>query len=313
MARVFEGTSLVFADPLHPELKEIAAPTLREAVEKNAAIRSAVLERNRALAEAGYHEQVKADGNFTGLFAYRGRSRQALRPADLAGAFSRTSNDEVLKQRGAALMLSPNVLLRPAVQDSIFPTVAYIGGPAEIAYWAQAGAVYAALGRPMPAVFPRISASVIEARIARALRKYGIDLLDVFRGKEFMKRKAVAAVQGVEQFDQARDRITAELESLRPALSSVDPTLGGALETSRQKVLHQVETLRTKYVNAEAKRNESLEKHLDAITSSLYPEKKLQERVLNITSFLVRYGSGFIERLEQALELDSREHQVIEI
>src|SRR6185295_12424229 len=123
---------------------------------------------------------------------------------------------------------------------------------------------------------------------------------DVFRGRDFMVRKAVASVQGVELFDNVRDRLTAELESLRPALNAVDPTLAGALDNSRQKVLHQVEALRTKFVNAEARRNETLERHLDSITNSLFPEKKLQERLINITSFLVRYGLGFIRQLEGA-------------
>jgi uncharacterized protein YllA (UPF0747 family) len=128
-----------------------------------------------------------------------------------------------------------------------------------------------------------------------------------------MKHRAVASVQGVELFDDVRDRVTAQLESLRPALNAVDPTLAGALDTSRQKVMHQVEALRTKYVNAEARRNETLERHLDAVANSVYPEKKLQERVVNITSFVMRYGLEFVGRLEQELSLDSREHQVIEI
>ena len=110
-----------------------------------------------------------------------------------------------------------------------------------------------------------------------------------------------------------RDRVSAELESLRPALNAVDATLAGALDTSRQKILHQVEALKTKFVNAETRRNETLERHLEAIANSIFPEKKLQERVINVNSFLVRYGFGFVRRLEEVLSLDSREHQVIEI
>jgi uncharacterized protein YllA (UPF0747 family) len=182
-----------------------------------------------------------------------------------------------------------------------------------VAYFAQAAAVYEVLGRMVPPVFPRISATLVEPRIRRVMEKYALDSQDVFRGRDFIRRKAVATVQGAELFDTVRDRLNTELESLRPALSAVDPTLIGALDNSRQKVLHQVETLRTKFVNAEARRNETLERQLDAVTNSLFPEKKLQERVINITSFWVRYGRGFITRLEGELSLDSREHQVIEI
>jgi uncharacterized protein YllA (UPF0747 family) len=199
------------------------------------------------------------------------------------------------------------------MQDALFPTAAYVGGPAEVAYFAQAGAVYEVLGRHVPPVFPRISATILETRIARVLKKYEIDFLDVFRGRDVLRRKAVASVQGVEVFDKVRDAINAEMDKLGPALTGVDPTLMGALDTSRQKIVHQVEALRTKFVNAEARRNETLERHLDTITSAIFPEKKLQERVINITSFLVRYGFGFTKQLEEALSLDSREHQVIEI
>jgi bacillithiol synthase len=296
LAKLFDGTGLVIANPLHPDLRKLAEPTLADAVRENLKVRSAVLARGRALVEAGYHEQVKVDENFTGIFGYRGKSRQPLRPDQL--------NEN--------LPLSANVLLRPVIQDTIFPTAAYVGGPAEIAYFAQAGAVYDALKRPMPPVVPRISATVVEARVLRAQKKYDIQFQDVLRGRDFLRRKAVASVQGVEVFDRVRDHLSAELESLRPALNTVDATLAGALDTSRQKVLHQIETLRTKFVNAEARRNETLERHLDAIANSIFPEKKLQERVINVSSFLVRYGLGFIRRLEQTLVLDTREHQVIE-
>jgi uncharacterized protein YllA (UPF0747 family) len=297
LGRLFEGTGLILANPLEPGLRKLGQPTLLQVVRQNSEIRSAVNGRSRLLSEAGYHEQVKVDGNFTGLFAYRGKSRQALRPEEL-------QDDQ---------QLSANVLVRPAMQDAIFPTVAYVGGPAEVAYFAQAAAVYEVLGRQVPPVFPRISATILEPRTRRVMEKYGLELLDVFRGREFVRRKAVATVQGVEMFDTVRDRLNAELESLRPALNAVDPTLIGALDNSRQKVLHQVEALRTKFVNAEARRNETLERQLDAVTNSLFPEKKLQERVVNVTSFWVRYGAGFIKRLEAELSLDSREHQVIEI
>jgi uncharacterized protein YllA (UPF0747 family) len=297
MAAMFSGKGLLIADPLEDELKRMAAPVLTEAVRRNNEIRSAVLARSRKLSEAGYHEQVKVDDGFTGLFAYRGRSRVALRPNELA----------------TDIRLSPNVLLRPAVQDSIFPTAAYVGGPAETAYFAQAAAVYEILGIPVPPVFPRISATVLETRISRAMKKYGIEFLDALRGRDYLKRKAVASVQGVELFDRIRDAILAQLDSAAPALNAVDPTLLGALETSRQKVAHQVESLQTKFVNAEAKRNQTMERHLDAISNALFPEKKIQERVVNVTSFIARYGLGFITELQGKLTLDSRWHQIVEV
>jgi len=110
-----------------------------------------------------------------------------------------------------------------------------------------------------------------------------------------------------------KSNLEAEIDTLKPMLSAVDETLVGALETSRQKVLHQLESLYSKYVHAVSRRNETLERHLDALCNSLFPEKKQQERVLNISSFIARYGLGVIPRLVDSLSLDSREHQVVEL
>ena len=297
MARLFANTNLTFVDPLNDGLKALAQPIIDAAIGRNSEIRSAVMTRNHVLSAAGYHEQVKVDQNFTGLFAYDGRARRPLRPDELR----------------AGVSWSPNVLLRPVVQDTLLPTAVYIAGPAEIAYFAQAAAVYETLGVAMPPIFPRISATLIEPRIARITGKYALELEDVFLGRDHLLRKAVSATEDDKAFARVSSVIEGELNSLRSVLSGVDETLAGALETSRQKVLHQVESLHGKYVHAVSRRNEMIERHLDAICNSLFPEKKQQERMLNIGSFIARYGLGIITRLQDVLSLDTREHQVVEL
>jgi bacillithiol synthase len=296
MARLFEHTELTFVNPLHNGLRSLAQPVIDKAIAKSSEVRAALMTRNQALNAAGYHGQVKVDDNFTGLFNYRGQARQVLRPAEL----------------NQGIAWSPNVLLRPIFQDALFPTATYIGGPAEVAYFAQVGAVYETLGMAMPPICPRISATVVEPRVAKVAQKYGIELSDVLQGREHLKRKAVAAIQD-DGFERVRARIEQELESLRPLLNSADPTLAGALDTSRQKVLHQLDSLKGKYVNAVARRNETIERHLDTICNSLFPEKKQQERVINVGSFIARYGMGVVPGLMERLSLEVREHQVVEI
>jgi len=297
MARLFAGTPLVLVNPLHPDLKKLAQPVLNEAARRNPEIRAALLARGKALRDAGYHEQVRVDDSYTGLFAFRGRARRVLRPDEVSSDFE----------------LSPNALLRPVVQDSLFPTAVYIGGPAEVAYFAQASVVYETLKCPMPPIFPRISATILEPRIDRLLRKYNLSFLDVFQGREFLKSKCVSAVYDVESFLRVRGRVEEELQSLRGTLSSMDLTLSGALDTSIRKAIHQLDSLRTRYVNAAAKRDETLARHLDGIGNSLFPERKFQERELNVTSFLSRYGIGFIQSLDRSVILDSRQHQLVNI
>jgi uncharacterized protein YllA (UPF0747 family) len=298
MVRLFGSAGLILVDPLDLGMKSIAEPLLRQVAERNKEVRQAVMARSRSLSEAGYHEQVKVDSNFTGLFAYRGKSRLVVRP------------DEVVS---SGLVLCPNVLVRPMIQDTIFPTVAFVAGPAEISYLAQAAAVYETVGREMPPVYPRMSGTVLEPRVSKLLRKYGFQFSDVFHGREFLKRKAVENVGGADVFQKVKTGVTEQAESLRAVLTAVDPTLVGALDTAKQKMIYQVEALETKFVNAEARRNETMEKQLDLVIHSLFPEKKLQERYLNVASFISRYGLGFLKRLEDSLPLDPTEHHLIEI
>jgi uncharacterized protein YllA (UPF0747 family) len=297
MAKLFADTPLIFVDPLDAEFKKLSEPILGEAVRCNAEIRAALIHRNRQLQDRNYHQQVKVDDNFTGLFAFRGRARQALKPGEVKSGLS----------------FSPNALLRPVVQDSIFPTAAYVGGPAEIAYFAQASAIYETLRCPMPPIVPRISATILEPRIHRTMKKYGLDFPDAFLGRESLKAKCVSAIYDVEPFDRVSGRIDAEFQSLQGILNSMDATLLGALETSRRKAIYQANSLRKRYINAAARRDGVLERQLDAIGNALFPEKKLQERLLNVTSFLVHSGAGLIRRLDETLELDSRTHQIVEI
>jgi len=297
MARLFAGTPLILVDPLHPELKKLAQPIMNEAVHHNPEIRAAVIRKGKSLRDAGYHEQVKVDENFTGLFAFRGRARQVLRPSEVS----------------LDLSLSPNVLLRPVVQDTMFPTAVYIGGPAEVAYFAQAAAVYETLNCPMPPIFPRISATILEPRVARLMKKYGIGFLDVFQGRDVLKSKCVSAAYDVELFNRVRGKVEEELESLRGILGSMDPTLLGALDTSMRKSLHQLESLRARYIYAATRQDEMLARHVDGIGNSLFPDRKFQERILNVTSFLSRYGIRMIRSLDESLSLDSRQHQLVEI
>lgn len=297
MARLFKGTELILADPLDPALRSLSEPALDTAARRVGDIRSAVLERSRLISEAGYAAQVRVDKNFTGLFAYRGRSREPLRPGEEV-----PSSD-----------LSPNVLLRPFVQDSLFPTAAYVGGPAEIAYFAQVGSIYECLGKLMPPVFPRITATLVEPPVTRVLKKYGFSVEDVFQGADRLKERAVGSIQGAELFDEVRTRVSEEAERLRPILEGVDRTLTGALDNSVQKMRHQIDTLQSRFVNAESRGGEILERQLNTLTNRLYPDRKLQERVLNVTSFLVRYGLNLVPMMDERLDLDGSVHQVIEL
>ena len=157
-----------------------------DALHRSAELDQAVLERNKELRDGGYHEQVKVTGESTPLFALVDGARVPVHRAN--GAFTiakKPVSAEELQKRieTAPENFSANVLLRPVLQDYWLPTLAYIGGPAEIAYFAQAAVVYQKLlGRVTP-ILPRMSATLIEPRIERLLTKYEVELPELFHGE----------------------------------------------------------------------------------------------------------------------------------
>jgi uncharacterized protein YllA (UPF0747 family) len=299
MLSLFRGTDLVMADPMDPALRVFAAGVLGDTLHRNGELRAAVLERTQAIRRAGYREQVKVDETFTGLFRFRDGRREAFDPAEANGV---SPSD-----------LSPNVLLRPVVQDTLFPTAAFVAGPAEIAYLAQAGAAYECLGRAMPPICPRISATLIDPPAARILARYGLTFADVLEGPAHLRERLVFASGDGAHFDAARERVLGEIGGLRPLVESADPTLGGALDNTIRKVSGQIDALRARFEAARTRKDRLLEDHLNSLTDRLLPDGKLQERVLNVTSFLVRYGPALVSILDEALDPDGGFHQVVEL
>jgi bacillithiol biosynthesis cysteine-adding enzyme BshC len=303
MAKLFGPYGVVLIDPLAPALKELAAPTYRSAVEHAAEIADALVERSRVLVEAGYHAQVHTSSDMMGLFIL-----EHDRSYELEELLSLVDN--------CPTCLSPNVTLRPAVQDTLLPTVAYVGGPAEVAYFAQLQPVYQIVGRPMPVIVPRASATIVDHHSARTLDRYGLCLEDFFEGHEAVLQKAVERSLDsptATTFDETRDRLEADLDRLRVSLERSDPTLAAALDTSRRKMLYQLGKLRTRFVHAAAGRDELLRRRLTAAESLLYPDRGLQERTLNALMYFNQTGYQLVADLAREIDPECREHQLVNL
>src|SRR5262249_49907472 len=154
---------------------------------------------------------------------------------------------------------SPNVTLRPVVQDYLLPTAGYIGGPAEIAYFAQLRAVYETLGRQEPCVLPRASFTIIEGRHQKTLKKYGLELPDFFEGLHAAVTKVVE--QSLDHstalaFTETERVLNEHLDKLKEALRQTDATLTDPLERARAKIQYQIEHLRTRFVHSGAHREQ---------------------------------------------------------
>jgi uncharacterized protein YllA (UPF0747 family) len=199
--------------------------------------------------------------------------------------------------------LSPNVLLRPAVEAALFPTVAYAAGPGELGYFPDARALYAALGDgvdPQPAV-PRWSGVLVEHRVEKVLERYGLGVeafadppgvLEARLVRESLPPEIVA------RFAELRAQIEQGYGRLAEAVTPIDPTLDRTVQSARNSALAGTHDVEKKLVAALRRANETLGSQIARARAALYPGGKPQERVLTLGSFLIRYGPALVDALE---------------
>jgi uncharacterized protein YllA (UPF0747 family) len=202
------------------------------------------------------------------------------------------------------------------VQDYLLPTLAYAGGAAEAAYFAQAGAVYEKiLGRVTPIV-PRFSATLIEPKVQRWMRQYEITALDAFQGSEALRHQLAARTLPAglqEAFDRANESVEESFSSLHRALSQLDPTLVDASQTGASKVRYQLDRLRERAVAAELKRSDVVSRHAEALSDALYPNGALQERGIAAAYYVARHGIELLNSLHDSMRTDCLDHQILEL
>jgi bacillithiol synthase len=317
MSRIFAGTGLILLDPMSTELHRLAAPVYRAALEQHRELARDLVERGKALEHAGYHAQVKVTDGSTLLFVDVDGRRVPLRSR--GGEFvlgQRTvSPMEVLKLLDESPeSFSPSALFRPVVQDTLLPTAAYCAGPAEVAYLGQSSVVYERLGARMPAIIPRASFTLVDPHAGRILRKYGLELPDIFRGQGHLRPKMERVLLPPElahRLGTSGEALRKLLADLREPMEKLDATLVGALETAEKKILYQFANLEGKAAHALAQRSASLDAHEHELMGVLYPRGELQERSLCFLPALAAQGFALRDELMRRLVPGGAKHQVL--
>jgi len=304
LARLLVGRGILLMDPQDARFERLAAPVYRAVINATVDLRPALLERSQALEQAGYHAQVKVADESTLLF-YSVEGRREPLHIQGNGAFSagavRLSKVELLAAVDETPeKFTPNALLRPVVQDTILPTAALIGGPAEIAYLAQSQVVYAKLLGRMPSILPRASFTIIEPPIARFLDQYDLDIRDVFRGRQLMRTRMEQKVlpdELTKRFDQDEETLRRIVRGYREFLERLDATLVGSVETTEEKIVGTFLKLKEKVGRAENFRSGVIDRHESILLDSLYVNHELQERHLSALPHLAAHGLQLLDDL----------------
>lgn len=213
------------------------------------------------------------------------------------------------------LCLSPNVFLRPLLQDKLLPNLCYVAGPGEIAYYAQMKRLYAAAGLSMPVIVPRLSATIIDTGTARhleelpfVLHEYNQRIEDI--EKQYLDREAIFDIQAFS------DQWITELESLADQrvrqVEALDATLAATLAKAKQDQINTVHQLRQKMLRSQKNKHEVQLKRLMKVQQTVFPGRELQERVMPFIYLINKFGPSVVERLlHETSTLSLRQHHLI--
>lgn len=314
LAELFADEGLVFVDPRDPELAVLAAPLHKKALSEAAQLSRVLLERVRALAEAGFlamvHVREGAPLSFYHPVGAEG-PRYRLEPVEggfreIGGERTHTLDSLLAALDRDPLLFSTSALLRPLLQDSLLPTAAYIGGPGEVAYFAQLEPLYRAFGLSMPVIVPRARFRIVEEKTLRLLARLGVSADQATSSEDAL----LSAAQSLErapfhpeeleaglnmQIGQLFDEVASKIEGFGPGLDS-------AIDKTRASIRGAIGKLREKYEKAVLHRDQALVEEVRRLKAMLQPNGDPQERIYGISYYAARYGEReFIDKVMEAI------------
>jgi len=310
MAELLEPFGVLFVSAHDSRLKELSRPILRAAIEDAAGQEQALAARAAELEAAGYPVQVPIleDGLDLFLDGPEGRER-IYRDADgfhlrhSNAAFSRAELLEILESEPGRL--SPNVLLRPVVESGVFPTLSYVAGPGELTYWAELQPLFESLGVPMPVVHPRLGATIIEGKIRKVLDKF-----EVTRERLEMPAHELAQEMARDGLPEEASAALAKIRGaigqgsgeLTAAVKALDPTLKGPIGHARGVAFEAFAEAERKILQAVKREQEIALQQIEKARLHLYPNGKPQERSMNASYYLARFGASFVQSVYDEMQ-----------
>ncbi|MEO5904028.1 MAG: bacillithiol biosynthesis BshC, partial [Gemmatimonadaceae bacterium] len=290
---ILEPLGVSVLDAAHPSVRAAAFPVLKQALIDSRAIEDSLIARSAELKQQNLLPQVKVVKGRSLVFEIADGERDRVKTKDAPGVSANAKEGH----------LGPNVLLRPIVERSILPTVAYVGGPAEVAYFAQVTAVADAMKTPRPVVVARWSGMVVESRIQRILDRYSLaaeDFRDPHAAETRMARESLPA-DLMNRLAELRKSIESSVASLSSTQGS--EILGSAvIEGLRRNVTHRIDRLERRYVAAVKRNGNEALREIAIARGALFPDGAPQERALNFIPFIARYGDEIISSVSAEID-----------
>lgn len=310
---------LVVFQAADPAAKPIVANLFKRELEVPCHTACLAKETGDEMRRLGHAPQVDPTEDSVALFYLGDGERHSIKRKD--GGFvsgDKTFDADALRAEAVEHpeRFSPNVLLRPLVQDTLFPTACYVAGPSELAYQAQLGGIYKAFGVEAPLLYPRANATLLDSAAVRFLERSGIPFEALHaQGETSLNKLLEAQLPPTLEPTLAglSESIASQIAALKDIVQTVDPTLAGAADTTRDRMQDTLKTLHSKVIHASKKKDETLRRQFVRTQALAFPGGEPQERIVDVPFFLNRYGQAVVDRLLDQLPTDMGKHHIIVI
>lgn len=318
MNYILRDYGIIFCDPTDGEIKKLLIPVFEKELNTYPQTCEIVINTS-AVIEQNYEPQAKPRP-INLFYVYNGH-RYPIEPAEENKLSLRYSRQDFSKEEFFEnLYLNPekfssNVILRPICQDYLLPTVTYIGGPSEVAYFSQLRFVYDFYNLKMPVIFPRTSVTLLENKVINFIDKYKLTVEDLFRGEDLLTKfmSIINQIKIVDIFNNFTDEFNSLMYNLEQELLNVDNNLVENLKNKNSKFLDSLNVIKLKFINSQVRQNEAAVEKLKTIVNNVYPLQTYQERFFNIVYYINKYGIDFCDYLRDKIDINSKSHQFIEL
>ena len=310
LAELLAPFGVLIFDATHPAVKRAQAPYLLTALEKAAALDRVLVERHGRLTGAGRDPGVTVGDGAT-LVMFEGAEGRDRLVARSPGFQTRRSQEQLSLAEVERLAaqepgrFSPNVLLRPAIESALLPTMAYLAGPGELRYLALAEALYPVLGIPRQLPLPRWSGILVDARVDRVLQKFRATLEELMEPGQKLEARVIRdqlTAEAREALADLRGAITRGYEVLARAAAGIDPTIEKPIQNLGNQAFAGTQEAEKRLVNHLKKRQVTETQQIARARELVMPLGKPQERVHTVAPWLARYGPSLLTELETTIE-----------
>ncbi|UCC43229.1 MAG: bacillithiol biosynthesis cysteine-adding enzyme BshC [Candidatus Zixiibacteriota bacterium] len=318
MANLTGDLGLPLFNPGDAEAKRLAIPFFRQMIDVQSKLRSTIDQRNTQISGSGYHIQVEKKENAAHLFYDIDGRKPIMREGDsfTVGDLNLTREELMARVEQEPERFSPDVLTRPVLQTFLFPTAYQRGGPSEIAYFAQMNPIFGLFDLPAPFCSARPTLTLLEKRFEKLMADEDITLEELTGDIEQVVNKVLAGTfpgDLEDSFHRFRRHLRAHFEDFAETSLGFDPALKSFAEHTSGKIDFNLKAFEGKVFASHKKKSQELRDRVYRLSNAVCPDRVLQERMLNITYFVSRYGYDVVKFIYDNMDREEKAHQVLSL